>query len=184
MHSPRTMTHSSHTSFWRTQLTIIEECRRRPGLHAIIFHIHEGSQKRLVGIFSKTLHDNGWLLTDITTNFPEFGDSIDSSAKFMLGIHSNTQQAPSALRFQLPPPVKPLSISRFLIEDFNKAPWAVSWAKDSPLFIDDTNLFRAVEPIKIGKSFLSCLYHLAKKMTIQTSCAALEFTALTVWHPP
>ena len=58
MHSPRTMTHSSHTSFWRTQLTIIEECRRRRGLHAIILHIHEGSPNPLVDTFSKTLHDN------------------------------------------------------------------------------------------------------------------------------
>ena len=81
----------------------------------------------------------------------------------MLGIHSNTQQAPSALRFQLPPPVKPLSIGSFLVEDFDKATWVVSCAKDSPLFIDETKLFRAVKPTNIGKNFSSCLYHLAKK---------------------
>ena len=101
-------------------------------------------------------------MTDITANFPEFGDSIDSSATFMLGIHSNTQQVPVAIRFQLPPPVTPLNIDSFLVGYFNKAPWVVSWAKDSPLFTDDTNHFRAVVPTQVGKNFSLCLYHLAK----------------------
>ena len=91
------------------------------------------------------------------------GTVLTPQKKIMLGLHSNTQQAPSAHCFQLPPLVKPLSFGSFLVEDFNKAPWVVSWAKDSPLFIYNTNLFRAVEPTKIGKNFSSCLYHLAKK---------------------
>ena len=51
MHSPCTMIHSSHTVFWRTQLTIIEKCRRRRGLHALIIHVHDGSPKHLVHSF-------------------------------------------------------------------------------------------------------------------------------------
>ena len=78
------------------------------------------SPKRLVGSFVKTLQDDGRLLTVINAKFPEFGDSIESSAKFILGINDSTQPASAALRFQRPPPVNPLKVSSFLVEDFTK----------------------------------------------------------------
>ena len=149
MYSPRTMAHTSHTVFWRLQLSIIEECRRRQGLHILFLHIHPASPKRLTTSFGKGLRDEGWLLTSLEAKFPEFGDSIDSSASFILGVHSSTQRSPSKLKIQLPPPITPSPMSTFLVKDFNKAPWVVSWSKDSPLFIGDSNLFHAIEATQV-----------------------------------
>ena len=64
------MMHSSHTVFWNTHLSIIEEYRQRRGLYAVIISLHDGPPKHLVDSFSKTLRDNGWLLTEMNAKFP------------------------------------------------------------------------------------------------------------------
>ena len=90
IHIPKTMKNESHVTFWRYQATIIARCRIKRGLNALIIQIHDASPNKLTDKFIKTLIYDGWLLTPVNAQYPSFGDSIDSSAVMILGIHSST----------------------------------------------------------------------------------------------
>ena len=90
IHSPRRMKLESHVTFWRYQATIIARCRIKRGLNALIIQIHDASPNKLTDKFIKTLIYDGWLLMPVNAQYPSFGDSIDSSAVMILGIHSST----------------------------------------------------------------------------------------------
>ena len=49
------MMHSSHTVFWRTHLSIIEECRQHRDHYALTIILRDGPPKLLVDSFSQQI---------------------------------------------------------------------------------------------------------------------------------
>ena len=70
-------------------------------------------------------------MTVTSLAFPEFGDSIDSFSKVMLGIHRSTEATTTYLTIVKPPFVKPPPINPFVVEDFNKQNYIISWSPES-----------------------------------------------------
>ena len=56
----------------------------------------------------------------------------------ILGIHSSTEENASHLHLPNPPSIAIPSITDYIVEDFNKGNYIVSWEKDSP-FLDEHN---------------------------------------------
>ena len=130
---PRTMKRDNHVKFWRYQDTIISRCQSKKGLHALTIQVHDSSPKKLTDKSIKTLTDNGRILTPVNFQYPSFRDSIHSSAVMILGIHSSTKEKASHLHLINPPSTAIQSITYYIVEDFNKKNYIVSWEKYRPL---------------------------------------------------
>ena len=137
MHSPRVMRAQSHPTFWRHQATVILEARRRRGLHVIFLQIHDATPATLLKTFSRKLVDDGWVLTTVTPSFPDFGDSIDGNATIIIGIHNSVESDGKPLSVAKPPLSSPSRIEDFIIKDFNKENYIVSWGRETPFFAGD-----------------------------------------------
>ena len=143
LHSPRDMRGQSHPTFWRHQATIIIEARKRRGLHILFAHIHDATPAKLLKLFSNKLQSDGWLLTMVNVSFPDFGDAIDGNANILLGIHSAVCDAPKPLNVATPPFASGGRIDDFILKEFNKETYMVSWGRDTPFFASDDNQLKS-----------------------------------------
>ena len=90
IYSPRDMPPQQHDFFWIYQLQIIRDCHQRFGLHSLIIHVNDICPNGPMRTFNQELLTDGWLLSNFQVYYPDFGNSIDSTAAIVLGIHSST----------------------------------------------------------------------------------------------
>ena len=96
---------------------IIHECIWYCGLHALIIHMNDASPITLLRDFDKALCEDKWLVDQVPVYYPAFGNSIDGTARIMLGIHSSdcVTESPQVITL----PVNFLSpIDSYILQDF------------------------------------------------------------------
>jgi hypothetical protein len=71
---------------------------------AIIIPDHDG---KCVKSFSTSLRSTGWCLSSTETAFPTNGDTISSSCRIIIGIHSSCASIVEPLLLKPPPPSLP-----------------------------------------------------------------------------
>ena len=157
------MKHESHAMFWRYQATIIARFWRKRGLHALIIQVHDASPKKFKGKLIKTLTDDVLLLTPVNAEYPSFGDSIDSSSVMILGIHSSTEEKASHIHLPNLPTIAMQFITNYIVEDFNKENYIVSWGKYSLLLYEHDSTLRIILSDRQDELFSHCGYYLARK---------------------
>ena len=163
INSPRDLAYESHYAYWSLHLSIILECQRRRLLQVFVAHVHPSMANSVTNKFSKTLRENGWLLTTLDAAYYDFGDSIDGSSRFILGVHSHTQRNATKLFVPAPPHCVPLKLADFIYTDFNRPEYVVAYGQSAPAFSTEANSFRADEPIQLPSQQSTCLYNLVKK---------------------
>ena len=82
----------------------------------------------------------------------------------ILGIHSSTEEKASHLHLPNPTSIAMPSITDYIVEDFNKKNYIVSWAKDSPLIDENDSIIMIILSDRQDKEFIHCDYYLARKI--------------------
>ena len=81
----------------------------------------------------------------------------------ILGIHSSTEEKESPLNLPNPTSIAMRSIKDYVVEDFNKEKYIVSWGKDSPLLDEHYSSLRIIPSDRQDDEFSQCDYYLARK---------------------
>ena len=71
----------------------------------------------------------------VRMSYADFGDSIDGKATVFIGLHSCLSIKAKRIPIPTPPQMEIVSISHFLLEEYNKVNYALSYAKSSREFI-------------------------------------------------
>eukprot|EP01082_Thalassiosira_pseudonana_P008343 g7453.t1 g7453 contig24:661092-664348(-) len=146
IHSPKTLSQSTVKIFWRLQATIILELRRRRELAMLAVIVHPSCDNSTFKQFIRTLNDDKWRLSECNSHLSAFGDSINDDVRVLFGVHRCTAPTVEPLSLITPPHIQCRPISDFIHDKFQHSSYAISFAKDSINFVDDTSRFTAVLP--------------------------------------
>ena len=113
---------------------------QRHGLHSIVIHVNNTCPNGTVQTFNQELVVDGWLLSNFPVYYPDFGDSIDGTAKIVLGIYSSTG-ATEEPTLTVPPATPVTPIDSFILCEFHKENYILYWIPDSVLFQHPANIF-------------------------------------------
>ena len=95
--------------------------------------------------FKQSIPCVGWTLTLVDAYFPDFGDSVASSATFYLGVHKSTCSNVKPIRLHHPPDCHIPGFESYLYKPFNKRQFAVYPSCFSPSF--DTSCMIATDTV-------------------------------------
>jgi hypothetical protein len=87
-----------------------------------------------IKIFCSNLKKDGWLLNWTELYCPDYGDSVASRFRLIVGVHKNTQENAKEIQFRTPPKQKPPAMASYMWLQFNTRQYAVSFAKDDSQF--------------------------------------------------
>jgi hypothetical protein len=138
---------------------------------------HDG---RPVSLLATALKQSGWVLSDTSLYYPDFGDSVAGSSRVIIGVHQETDSSVAPLHLPTPPPPNPAPISRYLWKPFNKLEYAISYAPSSDKFndVDSFTHMTKSEPKSAETSLhthhpatLYCLHNDGLDVSIQSGAA-------------
>jgi len=117
------------------QLQIVKQLRITRSLSIVVAFIHPAHDSRSVSLaFVKPLQSDGWLVTDISVSFRDYGDSVSGSSRLLLAVHTTTETGATPINIKPPPPVPHKPIGQFVWAPFNTPEHAVSYSPDDPSF--------------------------------------------------
>jgi hypothetical protein len=146
IHSPKTLSQSTVKIFWRLQATIILELRRWHELAMLAVIVHPSCDNSTFKKCICTLNDDKWRLSEYNSHLSAFGDSISDNVCVLLGVHRCTAPTVEPLSPITPPHIHCRPVSDFIHDKFQHSSYAISFAKDSINFVDDTSRFTVSRP--------------------------------------
>ena len=96
-------------------------------------------------------------------SYADFGDSIDGKATVFIGVHSRTSFKTDRITIPTPPRTEKSSITQFLLDEYNKVNYAVSYAKSSREFVHQGRQLVAKDPTQEESQHSRCLYNLVDR---------------------
>lgn len=186
---------SATHSFWQLQASLITELRNIRNLSMFVAFVHPDHDGRPVSLFIKSLRRLHWVISDTKLSFPTFGDSVASSSRLLIGVHSDTDSQVEECRIPTPPFRQPAPLASYLWPSFNVSTYAVSHAPLSPRFNEDLHINNTLVPHCDRKDPLAdetmppamrshtnyCLHHHGSDTSIQ--CGS-EVVSINHLHPP
>ena len=130
--------------FWQLQATIVSQLCAIQSLQMIVAIIIPDHDGRCVKSFTASLKSTGWCLSSTETTFPTHGDTILSSCRIIIGIHSSCASTVEPLTLKPPPPSLTCPIGLSLWEPFNRPEHSMSLAKDDDDFMRQDVKFIAI----------------------------------------
>jgi hypothetical protein len=107
IHSHRYVSSKPTSRFWEIQFNIVKQLRLIRSLSIVVAFVHPDHDCRAVSLsFQKRLRTDGWIISDKTISYPDYGDSTPGSCRLILGVHSNTKPSCTAIEL-IPPPSVP-----------------------------------------------------------------------------
>eukprot|EP00956_Cyclotella_meneghiniana_P020963 scaffold37640_cov83-Cyclotella_meneghiniana.AAC.2 len=182
----------SSREFWQLQASVVIQLRTVRSLSIFVAFIPPYHDKRCVATFLSIITDKGWVTSDTVARFPTFGDSVDSSARVIIGVHSLTMSNVAPARLPTPPVTRAPPIATYVWNPFNIRQYAISHSKDSPQFDRDLadhsspSCLRHSEPTAACDTteqfkILYCLHRQDQDCTIQSGS---EVVSLAHLSPP
>ena len=163
MHCPRSIGCKSHSQFWKYQHSIIEGARIHRGLQIFVAQVHPASPPPTTRQFCSDLCSVGWHITAIRMSYADFGDSIDNKATVFIGVHSCSSIKAKHIPIPTLPQIETMRISHFLLEEYNKVNYALSYAKSSRKFIYQGRQMVAKDAVQEEAQHSRCLYNLVDR---------------------
>ena len=139
IHSNRYQINEPTTAFWGIQASIVIQLRLIRKLNLFIAFVHPDHDGCSVSKLVKQLTSSGWVLSRTTCLFPDFGDLVVGKASIIGGVHDSTQARTEPVLFCIPPLPKPLPLTAYMWQPFNKVEYSVSMAKDDESFLAESN---------------------------------------------
>jgi hypothetical protein len=126
----------------------VEQLHATQKLCLFIAFVHPDHNGHSMTRFVMQLHPQGWIISRTQCSFPDYGDSVIGTSLVLIGIHNSTQSRVESLMFKMPPTRRPLQLSLFIWQPFNKLEYQLSFACKDPLFdTNDTNGTVATLPL-------------------------------------
>jgi hypothetical protein len=123
-------------AFWSLQASIIGQIHIIQKLRLFVAFVHPDHDGRSVFKFVTQLSKSGWVISSTKCYYPDYGDSVVGTTTIIVGVHTNTQATVDKLMFRTPPSSRPLPISNFVWQPFNKKEFSLSFSKDNSSFND------------------------------------------------
>jgi hypothetical protein len=120
--------------FWQLQLSVIVQLRKLRSLSIVVVFIPVVLDVRPINGFMSGMKKDGWVNIITTLYFPHYGDSVASSIKCLISVHSKTDQNVEPLQLTTPPQINPTALASYIWPRFNTVEYAVSYGKDDQLF--------------------------------------------------
>jgi hypothetical protein len=139
IHSHCYQTNEPATAFWGVQASIVIQLRLIQKLNLFIAFVHPDHNSHSVSKFVEQLTSSGWVLSQTTCLFPDFGDSVVGKALVIVGVHDSTQARTEPVLLRIPPSPKPLPLAAYIWQPFNKVEYSMSMAKDDESFSAESN---------------------------------------------
>ncbi len=139
IHSHWYQTNKPATAFWNIQALIVIQLRLIRQLNLFVAFVHPDHNGRSVCKFVNQLMSSGWVLSQTTCSFSDFGDLVIGGAYIIVGVHDSTQSWTEPISFCIPPSPTSLPLAAYIWQPFNKPEYSVSFAKDDDSFLADSN---------------------------------------------
>ena len=139
VHSHCYQTNEPVTPFCGIQASIVIQLRLIWKLNLFIAFVHLDHNGRSVLKFVKQLTSSGWVLSQTTCLFPDFGNLVIGNASKIVGVHDSTQARTEPVLFCIPPLPTPLLLAAYVWQPFNIVEYSVSLAKDDESFLAESN---------------------------------------------
>ncbi len=136
IHSHRYQTSEPTHAFWSIQASIVTQMHLIRKLRLFVAFVHPDHDGRSVAKFIAQLSHSGWVISLMKCYFPDYGDSVVGTTTIIVGVHTNTQPKVKKVMLCTPPSGKPLPLSNYLWQPFNKTEYRISLSKDDPSFND------------------------------------------------
>jgi hypothetical protein len=114
LHSHRFPQSNATHAFWQLQASIINELRNICALSLFVAIVHPDHDGRPVSLFLSSLKSCGWIMSDTPIYFPDFGDSVAGRARFIIGVHEETESVVAPCLLPSPPRNPPTPLSAYL----------------------------------------------------------------------
>jgi hypothetical protein len=108
IHSKRFNSTEPTSCFWQLQAAIITQLRLTRSLSIVAAFIHPDHDSRAVSHqFITRIKLDGWLVSDCTIAFTNFGDSVADTCRLIIAVHSHMEEKCSPQVIISPPPISP-----------------------------------------------------------------------------
>jgi len=179
-------------NYWDMQASVIAQLRQIRSLSIFVVFVHPEQDNVPVTRFLSTTSRDGWEISDTTLHFPDYGDSVASDGRCIVGVHSNTENNVKPLALKTPPRQAPAPIAKHIWAPFNRKEMALSYAKDDDLFatadeaVDGAGRMIASVPKEADAldPHISILYFLHKKNSDQSILSGAAVLSLDSLCPP
>eukprot|EP00956_Cyclotella_meneghiniana_P021824 scaffold40342_cov40-Cyclotella_meneghiniana.AAC.1 len=145
----------SRKEFWQLQASLVVQLRTIRSLSLFVAFIPPHHDKQCVSTFISIVTNDSWVISDTVAQLSAHGDSIASSSRVVIGVHSLTASHVKPLHLPTPPILHAPPLATYIWSPFNVRQYALSYTKDSPQF--DTSINDQNSP--------SCLRHSAPLFT-------------------
>jgi hypothetical protein len=97
IHSHRYLTTKPTSCFWEIQASIVTQLRLTQSLSIVMAFVHPEHDSRAVTLnFVNWLRKDGWIITDTSITYSNFGNSVSGGCRFIVAIHQNTVRQENA----------------------------------------------------------------------------------------
>jgi hypothetical protein len=135
IHSKRFNSTEPTSQFWQLQAAIITQFRITRSLSIVAAFVHPNHNSRAVSHqFITRFKSDGWLVSNQTIRFIDFGDSIADSCRLIVAVHSHTEEKCSPQVIIAPPPIPPNQLSSYQWAPFNQPESALSYSRGDKSF--------------------------------------------------
>ena len=155
---------------------------------AIIINDHDGES---IQSFIKSLSTLHWEVTTRQVSYPTIGDSVADSCTILTAIHLSCAPQVKPVMLAVPPTVKPLPLSHFIYEPFNRPEHSLCYGYlDAEFNNDDTplaNIMTVSKPTAAEKSSwpdININYHLHRKGATLSSSSGSSVLSKDSLCPP
>ena len=92
IHSQRYLKTEPTSLFWEIQASIVTKLRLTRSLSIVMAFMHPEHDSRAYTLnFVNWLRKDGWIITDTSITYSDFGDSVSGGCRFVVAIHQNTE---------------------------------------------------------------------------------------------
>ncbi len=135
IHSKRFNSTEPTSRFWQLQAAIVTQLRLTRSLSIVAAFIHPNHNSQAVSHqFITRIKSNGWLVSDRTIAFTDFGDSIVDTCRMIIAVHSHTEEKCLPQVIISLPPISPNQLSSYQWAPFNWPESALSYSRDDKSF--------------------------------------------------
>jgi hypothetical protein len=97
IHSHRYLTTKPTSRFWEIQASIVTQLRLTRSLSIVMAFVHPEHDSCAVTLnFVNWLRKDGWIITDTSITYSNFGNSVSGGCRFIVAIHQNTVRQENA----------------------------------------------------------------------------------------
>jgi hypothetical protein len=151
IHSHRYLTTKPTSHFWEIQASIVTQLRLTQSLSIVMAFVHPEHDSRAVTLnFVNWLRKDGWIITNTSIAYSDFGDSVCGGCRFIVAIHHNTEASCPPFKVVALPHCMPNPLSTYMWAPFNQPESALSYLPHDPSFNNHTFNGSGLPPLSVS----------------------------------